>query len=45
MTCSSTSHRFWGVTFEELHEGDIVEYEVGHGPKGPRAENMRLVGP
>jgi len=34
-----------GVTFEELREGDVVEYEVGHGQKGPRAENVRLVGP
>ena len=31
-----------GVTFEELREGQTVEYEVGQGPKGPRAENVRL---
>lgn len=31
------------VTFEELHEGQLVEYEVGQGPKGPRAENVRVV--
>ena len=31
-----------GVTFEELREGQTVEYEVGRGPKGPRAEHVRL---
>ena len=31
-----------GVTFEELQEGQMVEYEVGRGPKGPRAESVRL---
>ncbi len=30
-----------GVTIEELHEGQAVEYEEGRGPKGPRAENVR----
>ena len=28
-------------TFEELQEGQMVEYEEGSGPKGPRAENVR----
>ena len=32
-----------GTTFESLSEGQQVEYEVGSGPKGPRAENVRLV--
>ena len=32
-----------GVQFENLEEGNTVEYEVGEGPKGPRAENVRLV--
>ena len=32
-----------GTTFEELQEGQAVEYEEGQGPKGPRAENVRLV--
>lgn len=32
-----------GVTFEELQEGQAVEYEIGQGPKGPRAENVRVV--
>ena len=30
-----------GVTIEELHEGQSVEYEEGRGPKGPRAENVK----
>ena len=32
-----------GVTFEELREGQLVGYEVGQGPKGPRATAVRLV--
>jgi len=32
-----------GVTFEELSEGQAVEFEEGQGPKGPRAENVRPV--
>lgn len=32
------------ITFEDLTEGQEVEYEVGQGPKGPRAENVRPVG-
>jgi CspA family cold shock protein len=32
-----------GVAFEELREGQMVEYEVGSGPKGrPCAESVRL---
>ncbi len=30
-----------GVQFEELHEGQSVSFNEGHGPKGPRAENVR----
>jgi len=29
--------------FDSLQEGQLVEYEEGRGPKGPRAENVRLV--
>ena len=29
------------VNFEELSEGDVLEYEVGETPKGKRAENVR----
>lgn len=32
-----------GVAFEQLREGQAVEYEVGQGPKGPRAENVRPI--
>ena len=31
-----------GVRFEELSEGQEVTYTAGEGPKGPRAENVRL---
>ena len=31
-----------GVAIEALREGQTVEYEVGRGPKGPRAENVKL---
>lgn len=33
-----------GVTFEQLSEGQMVEFEVGRGQKGPCANNVRLVG-
>jgi CspA family cold shock protein len=32
-----------GVTFDELHEGQRVSYNVGSGPKGPRAENVKVL--
>jgi CspA family cold shock protein len=32
-----------GTTFESLSEGQQVEYTEGQGPKGPRAENVKLV--
>ncbi len=32
-----------GTTIEALSIGQNVEYDVGSGPKGPRAENVRLV--
>lgn len=31
------------TTFEDLREGQPVEYSEGEGPKGPRAEKVRLV--
>lgn len=31
-----------GVQFDDLREGQTVTFEEGHGPKGPRAENVRL---
>jgi CspA family cold shock protein len=32
-----------GARFEELREGQKVSYNEGQGPKGPRAENVRLI--
>ncbi len=32
-----------GVRFDELQEGQTVEFQEGQGPKGPRAENVRPV--
>jgi CspA family cold shock protein len=31
-----------GVRFDELREGQAVTFDKGQGPKGPRAENVRL---
>ena len=31
-----------GVQFDELREGQDVTFTVGQGPKGPRAENVRV---
>ena len=30
--------------FEDLREGQSVEFDEGRGPKGPRAENVKPVG-
>lgn len=32
-----------GISFDELREGQRVEYTIGQGPKGPRAENVRPI--
>ena len=32
-----------GESFESLREGQAVEFTEGSGPKGPRAESVRLV--
>ena len=32
-----------GVRYEDLREGQEVSYDEGSGPKGPRAENVKLV--
>lgn len=32
-----------GTSFEALREGQRVSYNVGQGPKGPRAENVRVL--
>ena len=31
-----------GARFEDLQPGQRVTYNEGQGPKGPRAENVRL---
>jgi len=31
-----------GAHFNDLREGQKVTYTVGQGPKGPRAENVRV---
>ena len=33
-----------GNMFDELQEGQSVSFDVGEGPKGPRAENVRSEG-
>jgi CspA family cold shock protein len=33
-----------GVAFDNLREGQSVEYSEGRGPKGPCAENVKLLG-
>jgi cold shock protein len=30
------------TAFDELREGQAVTFDVGHGTKGPRGENVRL---
>ena len=32
-----------GVRYDELREGQRVSYTEGQGPKGPRAENVKIV--
>jgi CspA family cold shock protein len=32
-----------GIHFNDLREGQEVTFNVGQGPKGPRAENVQLV--
>ncbi len=32
-----------GAAFETLREGQQVEYTEGSGPKGPRADSVRVV--
>ena len=31
-----------GTSFDSLHEGQTVTFDVGQGPKGPRAENVKV---
>jgi CspA family cold shock protein len=32
------------ASYESLQEGQSVEYTEGKGPKGPRAENVKVLG-
>jgi cold shock protein len=32
-----------GARFEDLREGQRVSFDSGRGPKGPRAENVRVI--
>ena len=32
-----------GASFETLQEGQTVEFTEGRGPKGPRADSVRVV--
>jgi CspA family cold shock protein len=31
-----------GGSFDQLREGQSVTFDTGQGPKGPRAENVRV---
>jgi CspA family cold shock protein len=33
-----------GAGYDSLQEGQAVEYNEGSSPKGPRAENVKVVG-
>lgn len=37
------SNELVGVSFEELREGDKVEFEVGESPKGPQATKVSKI--
>lgn len=37
------SNELQNVEFNELAEGDVVEFEVGEGPKGPNAVKVSRV--
>jgi CspA family cold shock protein len=37
------SNELVGVTFDSLHEGDQVTFEVGESPKGPNAIKVSKV--
>jgi CspA family cold shock protein len=37
------SSKLVGVSFEDLREGQKVSFTEGQGPKGPQAENVKVV--
>ena len=38
------SNELVGVAFDDLREGDKVEFEIGESPKGPNALKVSRVG-
>ena len=32
-----------GCNFDDLTDGQRVSFNIGQGPKGPRAENVRVI--
>lgn len=34
-----------GIQIEALREGQVVDFTEGRGPKGPRAESIKVVAP
>ena len=32
-----------GVSYDDLQEGQRVSFNKGQGPKGPRAENVKVI--
>ena len=39
---SSTRPRWSDGSFDHLREGQALTFDKGQGPKGPRAENVRV---
>jgi CspA family cold shock protein len=37
------SNALQGVSFDELNDGDAVQFEIEEGPKGPSAVNVSRV--
>ena len=37
------SNEVVGTTFDQLHEGDKVSFEVGQSPKGPNALKVTVI--